>query len=1422
MKKSLFLVGVLAVMFTACTTSSTAPNAQDVLAAHDKEIDAIIAQMTLEEKVAMLHSKTIMSSEGVPRLGIQEIRYADGPFAIREEIGDRFRPLEWKTDSATYYPTGSALAATWSYDMAYKYGTGMGTEGRRRGKDLILGPAINIQRLPVCGRSYEYLSEDPFLSGRLTVGYTKGSQDAGTGVCLKHYAVNNQELNRGSVNAVVDERTLREIYLKPFEAGVKEGGAYSVMTAYNKVNGDYCSENAHLNNEILRGDWGFKGLTVSDWGGTHSTMGAALCGLDVQMTGDNYLGPALIDSVKAGKVPESVVDDKVREILRVRFTVEPIPADKCNIDKTSRPEQWQIAYEVASKSIVLLKNEGKLLPINVDKVKKIAVVGPRIETLTARGGVGAGAKSPYEISALKGLQDRIGDKVELVYSETDMEVARGADVVIFVGGTTREQESEGRDRNDMFLPDGQDDLLKALAEINPNIVTVIQSGGPCDLRVAEPVSKALVQAWWNGLEGGHALADVLLGKIAPSGKLPFTFPIKLEDSPAYALGVYPQADPMADLFASMYRQDRAEGRANNQRANAPRANAPRANAPRPGAQAGQMPSREEMARLRRMFSPTARYTEGLYVGYRWFDTKQLPVMYAFGHGLSYVDFKYSDIKVASAKYQLGDVIKVTFTLKNTGDMEAEEVAQLYVSRPGATVDWPSKELKAFERVALKAGESKKVTLTVPVAELRYWNTDESKWDLEGGKLGIMVGSGSDDIRLNAETSIVVAPDKGLAFNEVRTAANNVLVAFFNNDKVNIGAVETADLSKWTLNGKPVNAIHKYVTEADACEYHIYLDVPELVPGQKYTLSTPYGKKSFTFNEKDIFCESIKTNQVGYSALSKVRYANFAIWLGDGGARKIEGALPEYSVIKEDSGEEILSGKLQEIGADKSSGDYVYRIDLSAVPEGGPYKVVVKGYGSSYPFGVGDRFSKKLAWTSFRALYHQRCGVPVVKPYADWDIRTKPCHETIYLTYGPIGEARLKVTGKEPTIKAWGGYHDAGDADRRTYHMNVSSSLLTTFEMFPEFFKDDQFNIPDKFDENFNILGKGNGIPDIIDEAEWGTMFWEYVQTETGEMPWGTETTGYSPFTTYDREDHLFGTEILHPITAAWASALFVHLARIIEPYKPERAKELIAHADLARKSLGNAKFPTFDMYYNIEKYLMTGDQKYHAYVKAHASDVLGIVDTYNVGTEAFADRGAWLPSYFCSYILADDSKTDPKVKALFVEALHQVADKELGYLAENAYPVGTPLTLSWWGSNTAQGQYAYPTLLYWKLSGEQKYMDAVSQLMDYSVGLNPMGKCFMTGVGYNQVCHPHDRESAYTKDEMHWGNRPGILVFGPGLVTNAGKCYPVIKRGETPRERIYIDNRGAISQSEYTIYQSLCFPANVYPILTGGSDYDNI
>ena len=744
-------LAVLALLLAACAGPKSP---QDRLTVHDKEIDKVIAQMTLEEKVNMLHSKTNMSSAGVERLGIADMHYADGPFGIREEgVPNGFTPAGWKLDSATFFPTGSALAATWSEELAYKYGTGMGIEARLRGKDVILGPAVNIQRLPVGGRTYEYLSEDPILSAALSLYYTKGVQDQGTAVCIKHFAVNNQETNRGSVDAQVDERTLREIYLKPFERAIVEGGAMSVMPAYNKVNGDYCSENEHLLNEILRGDWGFKGYTLSDWGGTHSTMGAMLHGLNVQMTGSNYLGQPVIDSIATGALTENLVDEKVKQILRVRYAIEAIPDDVANTKMTSQPESQQIAREVAEKSIVLLKNEG-ILPLKGD-VKKIAVIGQNAVLKTQSGGMGAGVKALYEITPLQGIQKRAGAGIQVSYAPgyknfpgrrwgpapatpdplvaaaidepadkkllaEAVKLAKEADVVIFFGGTNKNIETEGSDRANIDLPTGQNEVVKALYEANRNLVTVLISGGPTDLRELEPVSPAIVQGWWNGTEGGTALAEVLFGDIAPSGKLPFTFPMELEDSPAFAMGNFPDKTQGGDLFTLMYRAD-----------------------------ATQMTREERQKLMDAMPKPTSKYTEGQLVGYRWFDTKKVKPMYAFGHGLSYVTFGYGQMAASAGK----DAVKVTFELTNEGAMPADEVVQLYVKRIGSKVEWPEKELKAFSRVSLAAGETKTVTLEIPMKDLRYWNVEANAWELEHGRIQLLLGSASDDIRKQAEVTI---------------------------------------------------------------------------------------------------------------------------------------------------------------------------------------------------------------------------------------------------------------------------------------------------------------------------------------------------------------------------------------------------------------------------------------------------------------------------------------------------------------------------------------------------------------------------------------------------------------------------------------------------------------------------------------------
>lgn len=709
---------------------------ESALTNNEERISEIMSAMTLEEKVAMLHGKHMFSSEGVPAQGIADIEYADGPFGIREEMEPHsWNPLYLDTDSATFFPTGSALAATWSDELARDYGKGMAIEARLRGKDMILGPAINIQRVPTGGRTYEYFSEDPLLSSVLATEYTLGVQENGAAVCLKHYALNNQEDHRGFVDVQVSERAMREIYLPPFEMSVRKGDAWGVMAAYNKVRGYWCSENKELLTDILRDDWGFKGIVISDWGGTHSVK-AVEAGLNVEMPGASFLGQALLDSLKAGAVSEEAVDQRVRELLRVRLAVDPIPAEKANVEMTSQAPQQKIAYDVAAHSVVLLKNEG-LLPIDTEKYKKIAVIGDNATKTQSQGGVGAGVKALYEVTPLEGLLSRLEGKAEVTYAqgytrytaadrhrrvnpvcepdkklmEEAVELAGRSDLVIFVAGNNRDIETEGSDRKNIMLPMGQDEIIRAIAQVNPNIVTVVVTGAPADLRVVKEVSPAIVVSWFNGSEGGNALADILVGNIAPSGKLPFTFPNVLEDNPAYALGVFPQSinQGNTDVFVNLVNRRRD----------------------------------------RNSIKLEADYAEDIFVGYRWYESKDVPVLYPFGHGLSYVDFDYADLSLKSSSKG----VKVAMTLTNSGNMEAEEVVQVYASRPESALTRPEKELVGFKRVTLMAGETKEIVIDIEKEVFRHWDEAADGWAVETGAADFYVGSSSDDIRLTGNTVI---------------------------------------------------------------------------------------------------------------------------------------------------------------------------------------------------------------------------------------------------------------------------------------------------------------------------------------------------------------------------------------------------------------------------------------------------------------------------------------------------------------------------------------------------------------------------------------------------------------------------------------------------------------------------------------------
>lgn len=722
------------VLLAVCLMSALAWG-QSRLLSHETEIDNIIKSMTLEEKINMLHGKNMFSSAGVPRLGIADVEYADGPFGIREEM----EPHSWNsanltTDSATFFPTGSALAATWSTEWSYAYGRGMSREAKLRGKDMILGPAINIQRIPTGGRTYEYLSEDPILSGMLAVAYTKGSQDDGTAVCLKHYALNNQEDYRGFVDVRISDRAMHDIYLRPFEMAVREADAWGIMAAYNKVNGRWCSENEALLTTILRQQWGFPGMVISDWGGVHSTVDAVTAGMNVEMPGSRFMGQALLDSVKAGKVSEAVINQRVREILRIRLTVTPIAKDIANSKPVGNVEEMTTALEVARRSIVLLKNE-QLLPIDTKHIRHIAVIGENAMMKMALGGVGAGVKTRCEITPLEGLQAILGNQTKITYEPgyksfdresrnqhlspiqpadrqlmaQAVKAAQAADLVIFFAGDNREVETEGSDRKAITLPSGQDELAAALAKVNKRLVTVIVSGGPVDISTVNEVSGALVASWFNGSMGGQALAEVLTGKISPSGKLPMTWPKKLEDVPAYATGTYPQNienNTQGDIFVDLTRNR----------------------------------SNERLQQL------IADYAEQDLVGYRWYDEKQVVPAYPFGHGLSYATFEYSDLNVKPT----AEGFDVSFKLTNTSNCDAEEVAQVYVSRPASHIKRPVKELKGFRRIALKAGECQTVNIAIRRTDLCHWDEASQTWMYEPGSINFLIGGSSDKLPLIKE------------------------------------------------------------------------------------------------------------------------------------------------------------------------------------------------------------------------------------------------------------------------------------------------------------------------------------------------------------------------------------------------------------------------------------------------------------------------------------------------------------------------------------------------------------------------------------------------------------------------------------------------------------------------------------------------
>jgi len=711
------LPGALTLMLTQVDAQTKAKPALDA------RIDAVIKKLTLDEKIGLLHANGIFSTAGVERLGIPGLMTDDGPLGVREDVKEGWGSANLTTDSATFFPNGSALAATWSPELAYRFGHDMGEEARARKKYIMLAPAFNICRTPLCGRTYEYYSEDPYLNARLAVQSVKGIQSQDIAACVKHYAVNNQEIERGRIDVNVDERALREIYLPAFKATITEGNAWTIMSAYNKLRGDYCSENSYLLQKILRDEWGFKGMVISDWGGTHSTVKAALNGLDLEMgSGPPYksyfFADKLLDSVKAGKVGMPVIDAKVRHILWVIYHTS--MSDNPPAEKINTPEHSKTVYDIAAESTVLLKNDKHLLPLNLSSLKSIAVIGDNATHTFHLGGFGAGVKAKYEVTPLAGLQSRLNSKVTIRYAQgysgiyhqsfrrdttkkadkpdtakiaEAVSAAKGSDMAILFIGGNRDYESEGSDRKDLSLPFHEQELVDAVTAVNPNTIVVVIGGAPYDIGKIKQNNSTIVWSWYNGSENGNALADVLLGKINPSGRLPFTFPVELKDSPAHALDAYPGQNLHVD------------------------------------------------------------YKEGILVGYRWFDTKKIEPMYCFGYGLSYTNYQYSGLQTDKGAYKAGQKILATVKIRNTGKYAGKETLQLYVSKAGSTVERADKELKAFRKVMIGPGQTAKITLAIPVNDLAYYDVKSRKWVVETGKYKIMAGASSRDIRGTADVII---------------------------------------------------------------------------------------------------------------------------------------------------------------------------------------------------------------------------------------------------------------------------------------------------------------------------------------------------------------------------------------------------------------------------------------------------------------------------------------------------------------------------------------------------------------------------------------------------------------------------------------------------------------------------------------------
>ena len=708
----------------------------------EERVKDALNQMTLEEKVKMIHAQSKFSSAGVPRLGIPEVWATDGPHGIRPEVlWDEWDQAGWTNDSCIAYPALTCLAATWNPEMSHLYGKSIGEEARYRKKDILLGPGVNIYRTPLNGRNFEYMGEDPYLSATMVVPYIKGVQENGVAACVKHYALNNQEFNRHTTNVQLSDRALYEIYLPAFKAAVQEGGTWSIMGSYNLYQGEHACHNKRLLKDILRDEWGFDGVVVSDWGGVHHTEQAIHNGMDLEFGSwtnglsagtrnayDNYfLAFPYLKLIKEGKVGTKELDEKVSNVLRLIFRTSMDPHKP--FGSLGSPEHGQAGRQIGEEGIVLLQNNGNVLPIDLNKAKKIAVIGENAIKMMTVGGGSSSLKVKYEISPLDGLKSRVGSKAEVVYargyvgdptgeyngvktgqdlkdnrSEDELlaealQVAKDADYVVFFGGLNKSnhQDCEDSDRASLGLPYAQDRVISELAKVNKNLIVVNISGNAVAMPWVNEVP-AIVQGWFLGSEAGTALASVLVGDANPSGKLPFTFPAKLEDVGAHKLGEYP--GNKEELAQSKHRGD----------------------------------------------TINEIYREDIFVGYRWADKEKIKPLFPFGHGLSYTTFAYGKPSADKKTMTADDTISFTVNVKNTGTREGQEVVQLYISDKKSSLPRPVKELKGFQKVKLAPGEEKAVTLTIDKKALSFFDDAKHEWVAEPGKFEAIIGSSSRDIK----------------------------------------------------------------------------------------------------------------------------------------------------------------------------------------------------------------------------------------------------------------------------------------------------------------------------------------------------------------------------------------------------------------------------------------------------------------------------------------------------------------------------------------------------------------------------------------------------------------------------------------------------------------------------------------------------